>query len=62
MGDFSALDLWQVSYMNVSVDTPCAGCGERLKPDDRCYGQWDKIWHTGCWPKTTAVENRRETR
>ena len=54
MGDFSALQLWGALHMDVSVDTPCAGCGKRLLADDRCYGVGQAIWHSRCWPSTAA--------
>lgn len=62
MGDWPASDLWRVSFLDVTSTTPCAGCGVVLDADDRAYGHMDKLWHSGCWPKTTAYDARAQSR
>lgn len=52
MGDWAAADLWSASHTQADGFSRCAGCGDPIEPDDRCYADWDHIWHSICWPIT----------
>src|SRR5687768_2483461 len=48
MGDFSFQEIARF-YPHIA-HRPCAGCGHFFELDDRCYADYNHIWHPGCWP------------
>lgn len=61
MGDFAHRDLTRDAglFPNHATAT-CRGCGGLFVPDDRCYADADHIWHSRCWPRSSAPPNKRK--